>query len=291
MTGQTTERSSRDAGSLPRDSAIGTFLVLTFAFSAVFYALILIAGRLGGGAGRYVTGLMWCPGFAALLTCRIHAIPITALGWHWAGFRYQAATYLLPVVYSLVAYAAIWGAGLGSFPNPTFLRESMDAVGIAAMPPWAAVMLMVVLNAVYGFIRSCGNALGEEIGWRGFLAPQLASTRGFTGASLITGCIWAAWHYPILLFADYNLGTPAWYAVSCFTVMVIALSVIYTWFRLRTGSLWTATFLHASHNLFIQGIFTPLTGDTGPTRYAIRRVRICAAARDRRDSRMVLAKS
>jgi len=32
---------------------------------------------------------------------------------------------------------------------------------------------------------------------------------------------------------------------------------------------WTATFLHASHNLFIQGIFTPLTGDTGPTRYAV----------------------
>ena len=51
--------------------------------------------------------------------------------------------------------------------------------------------------------------------------------------------------------------------------MVIGMSVIYTWFRLKTGSLWTATFLHASHNLFIQGIFTPLTGDTGPTRYAI----------------------
>ena len=51
--------------------------------------------------------------------------------------------------------------------------------------------------------------------------------------------------------------------------MVIGMSVIYTWFRLKTGSLWTATFLHASHNLFIQGIFTPLTGDTGPTRYAV----------------------
>jgi membrane protease YdiL (CAAX protease family) len=142
-------------------------------------------------------------------------------------------------------------------------------VGIEAMPAWAAVVLMVLLNAVYGFIRSCSNALGEEIGWRGFLTPQLVSTRGFTGASLLTGCIWAVWHYPILLFADYNLGTPGWYALSCFTVMVIGLSVIYTWFRLKTGSLWTATFLHASHNLFIQGIFTPLTGDTGPTRYAV----------------------
>ena len=70
-------------------------------------------------------------------------------------------------------------------------------------------------------------------------------------------------------FVDYNLGTPGWYAVSCFTVMVIGMSVICTWFRLKTGSLWTATFLHASHNLFIQGIFTPLTGDTGSTRYVV----------------------
>ena len=92
---------------------------------------------------------------------------------------------MLPAVYALVAYAVIWGTDLGSFPNPTFLRESVAAVGIDAMPVWAAVMLMVLLNAVYGFIRSCANALGEEIGWRGFLTPQLVRTRGFTGASLI----------------------------------------------------------------------------------------------------------
>jgi uncharacterized protein len=269
MTGQRSETSSRVTGAPPGGPAIRTFLVLTFAFSAVFYALILLSGRVEGGAGRYVTGLMWCPGFAALLTCRIHAIPITALGWRWAGFRYQAASYLLPAAYSLAAYAAIWGTGLGSFPNPAFLREKTAELGIAAIPSWAAVMLMVLLTAVYGFIRSCGNALGEEIGWRGFLVPQLVRTRGFTGASLITGCIWSVWHYPVLLFADYNLGTPGWYAVSCFTLMVISLSVIYTWFRLRTASLWTATFLHASHNLFIQAILTPVTGDTGPTRYAI----------------------
>jgi len=33
------------------------------------------------------------------------------------------------------------------------------------------------------------------------------------------------------------------------------------------GSLWTAAILHASHNIFIQGIFDPLTRDTGFTTY------------------------
>lgn len=34
-----------------------------------------------------------------------------------------------------------------------------------------------------------------------------------------------------------------------------------------SGSLWTGVILHATHNLFIQAIFTPLTKDTGKTAY------------------------
>jgi membrane protease YdiL (CAAX protease family) len=69
------------------------------------------------------------------------------------------------------------------------------------------------------------------------------------------------------VFADYNSGTPAWYGLSCFAVMVVSSSFIFTWFRLKSGSLWTAVLLHASHNLFIQAFFTPLTIDTGKTKY------------------------
>jgi membrane protease YdiL (CAAX protease family) len=51
--------------------------------------------------------------------------------------------------------------------------------------------------------------------------------------------------------------------------MVIADSFILAWLALRSGSLWPAAILHASHNLFIQSICTPLTRDTGPTKYII----------------------
>jgi membrane protease YdiL (CAAX protease family) len=43
-----------------------------------------------------------------------------------------------------------------------------------------------------------------------------------------------------------------------------------TWVRLRSGSLWTAAVMHASHNLFIQAFFTPFTRSRGAiTPYAI----------------------
>jgi membrane protease YdiL (CAAX protease family) len=72
---------------------------------------------------------------------------------------------------------------------------------------------------------------------------------------------------PLILFADYNAGTPSWYAVPCFAAMVVALAVALAWLRLRSGSVWPAAILHASHNLFVQGFFDRVTVDTGPTRW------------------------
>jgi len=51
--------------------------------------------------------------------------------------------------------------------------------------------------------------------------------------------------------------------------MVISISFVFTWYRMKSGSLWTGVLLHASHNLFIQSFFTPLTRDTGNTKYYI----------------------
>jgi uncharacterized protein len=50
---------------------------------------------------------------------------------------------------------------------------------------------------------------------------------------------------------------------------LIGVSFVYSWLRLKSGSLYPAVLLHATHNLFIQGLFDPLTIDTGTTKYII----------------------
>ena len=121
----------------------------------------------------------------------------------------------------------------------------------------------------FGLVGSMARALGEEIGWRGFLVPELSKTMGFTSTALISGVVWACWHYPILVWGDYNAGTPSWYGLSCFTVLVVAIGVVFAWMRLKSGSLWTGAILHASHNLYVQAIFTPLTQNRGKTAWFI----------------------
>jgi hypothetical protein len=47
------------------------------------------------------------------------------------------------------------------------------------------------------------------------------------------------------------------------------MSYLYGWMRLKSGSVWTAMFLHGSWNLYVQGLFDPLTTDTGITRFVV----------------------
>ncbi len=249
--------------------AIGIFLTITFSLSSIFYFLIIHSGTLGGGSGHYVMGLMWCPGISALLTYKILKRNISDLGWQWGKTKYQLQSYLIPLGYASIAYAIIWSFGLGGFYDETTVHKITDFLGLGPIGDGWSIVIYALLVSVFGIFRSMSSALGEEIGWRGFLTPELYKTQGFTTTSLITGLIWGIWHLPILLFADYNSGTPYWFSLPCFMVLVISISFIYTWYRIKSGSLWTAVILHGSHNLFIQSVFTPLTENTGDTAYFI----------------------
>ncbi|CAM2899638.1 CPBP family intramembrane metalloprotease [Chryseobacterium flavum] len=247
---------------------IATYLVLTFLFCLPVYYMCIRTGKLGGGIISYATIIMWCPAIAALLTCRIRKIPVSSLGWKWGLTKYQLLAYLLPLSYVLIPYLVIWTSGAGGFYNHEFVAEIAKGMGWN-LSDGLTIVLYIILMSSFGMVRSIGSALGEEIGWRGFLTPQLANISSYTATSLWMGVIWSLYHYPLLLFSNYNTGGPKWLALTCFTVMIFACCFIFTWLRMKSGSLWTAAILHASHNLFIQSIFTPLTVDTGHTNYFI----------------------
>jgi uncharacterized protein len=122
-------------------------------------------------------------------------------------------------------------------------------------------------TATIGVIRDLPTVLGEEIGWRGFLVPELAKRHGFAATAIISGLIWAIWHYPILLLGDYHPNTPVWYYLPLFTLFVPIINFVWTWMRLKSGSIWPGVILHAAHNTFIQQFFDPLTADNSKTRY------------------------
>ncbi len=244
------------------------YLLLVFAFSSVFYFLVLHSGKLGSAHGLYVIGIMWCPALAAFATLKLKHRSLSELGWKWPQTRYMVMSWYIPLLYAAIAYVIVWTTGLGGFPNHDLMQHLSVRMGQHTSPV-VSTILYVILDGSFGLVYGLATALGEEIGWRGFLVPELSKTMGFTATALISGIVWALWHYPILIWGDYNAGTPAWYSLPCFTILVVELAFIFAWMRLKSGSLWTAAMLHASHNLYIQEIFSPLTRNTGKTAWFI----------------------
>ncbi len=243
------------------------FLLLVFLFSGVPYALIISRHDLAEGNGLLVRLLMWCPAFAAFATCSICRIDLASLGWKWRPAKYEVFGYVIPVIYATPVYVACWIAIRGSLQLAAVETDAAKSFGLTHSPHVAFFGLQIPLLATVGIIGSLASATGEEIGWRGFLLPRLTTQFGFTVGCLLSGCIWAVWHYPALLWANYNAGTNARYALTCFTLMVIGDAFILGWLRLRSGSLWPCAMLHASHNLFVQAIFDRLTAPVGRARY------------------------
>ena len=247
---------------------VALYLLLVFAFSSVFYLLSARALQRGVAQGLYSVGLMWCPALATLVTLKLNGRRLSELGWKWPLARYAIASWLIPLAYATAAYAIVWTTGLGGFPNHEFMQRLVQRMGLSSSPVVSTVAY-VLLAGSFGLVQSGGNALGEEIGWRGFLVPELYKTTGFSGTALFSGLVWACWHYPLLIWGGYNGGTPMWYSLVCFTIMVVSMSFALTWLRLRSGSLWIGAIMHASHNLYIQSIITPLTSNTGKTAWFI----------------------
>ncbi len=196
--------------SVPKDILV--FLVLVFLFSSGPYAILIHTGQLRTGGGLLVYALMWCPAAAAFLTCVLRGISAGSLGWHWLPARYEYYAYFIPVLYALPVYVITWVAVKGSFALEPFSSAAAKLFQLPHHPYLAAFGLEIPLLATVGVISSLGRTLGEEIGWRGFLLPRLVHQFGFGFGCLLSGCIWAVWHYPLLLGADYNAGTKPVYA-------------------------------------------------------------------------------
>lgn len=234
---------------------IVTFLALTFGLSTIFYIKIITGGE---GIGPWLLPLMLCPGVSAILTKLIFDRNMKGLGWKPGPAKWLGLAYLLPILYGAVIYGITWLLGLGGFTTEA-VAEVVSELG---MSDASGVQMVAVYTLVMGtiiFLRnSLPGAFGEELGWRGFLYPELQSMTSFTTASLIGGIVWALFHLPLILFADYHSSTPIMFQVVMFFISAIALTFVYNWFRAKSGSVWPCVILHASHNIFFLNVFDPL---------------------------------
>ena len=234
---------------------IVTFLALTIGLSSIFYVMIITGGE---GIAPWVVPLMLCPSVSAILTKLIFDRNLKGLGWKPGPAKWLGLAYLLPILYGAVVYGITWLIGQGGFTTEVTAGVASE-LGMADAPVVQKIVVYTLLMGTIVFLRnSLPGAFGEELGWRGFLFPELQRMSSFTTASLIVGVVWALYHLPVILFSDYNSAAPIAFQVVVFFISAIAYTFVNNWLRARSGSVWPAVVLHASHNIFVSEVYDPL---------------------------------
>lgn len=165
--------------------------------------------------------------FGVVLAVVLGALVTSALAGTYA---FDLRTFRGASEYFAAQFAAVGKAGQ-TLPLPIWVLVVVD---LAALP----------LNSVISSLL----ALGEEIGWRGFLYPRLRAKLGDTFAVVAVGVIWGVWHAPLLLLGyNYPSLAPGWRLVWM-SVFCIELTAVLAWVRQRSRSVWPAAIGHGTVN-------------------------------------------
>ena len=240
---------------------IHLFLLLVTIFAAIGYTVAFKMGddnRTGG-----IILVQFAPLVAAFITKFVFQRNLRGMGWGWGKTRYQAAAYGLAFLLPLISFSLVWLLGFGGFYDAAYITEAQtgiaDMFGINISTTWVVMLVLIAVNGTVGMLVAFGG-IGEELGWRGFLVPELYKHYDFTKTSLISGAIWAIYHWPLLiLLMGPRLGVSPWPMLIFTLIGGIGLSTIMAWLRLRSGSVWTAVIFHMALNIHTQGFFQNLT--------------------------------
>ena len=223
-----------------------TFVVLCFVLSTPFWYL---RARLPSGSHTTLISFanMWCPALAAVLARLIHRRSLRGFGFTLGKARWLVLAVLVPALGGLVMFGSAWLFQVAP------LNESK-------LPKLFALSFIPLFFGVLAF--SSIAALGEELGWRGLLVPELSRRMSYTKLSFVSGIIWTVWHLPLIFFTPYHGTGPLWISLVFFTLLVLASSFVHAWMRLVSGSVWVSALLHGSSNYFIQVLYPTLTIQT-----------------------------
>lgn len=240
---------------------ITLFLLLVTIFAAIGYIVAFTMGDDNRTGGIFL--VQFAPLVAAFITRLIFQRNLRGFGWGWGKTRYQAAAYGLAFWLPLISFGLVWLLGFGGFYDVAFITETQtgiaDTFGIDIRSPWLVMLVLIALNGTVFMLAAFGG-IGEELGWRGFLVPEFYKHYDFTKTALISGVIWAVFHWPLLiLLLGPRLGVSPWPMLVISLIAGIGLSTIMAWLRLKSGSVWTAVIFHMALNMHTQGFFQNLT--------------------------------
>jgi membrane protease YdiL (CAAX protease family) len=189
---------------------------------------------------------MWAPAlgrFVAQRFDRTFVSPVTLRRWGTT----DPQVIFWPLAVPLAVYGAAYTVAL--------------RVGLAQWNPgggrWTTtrqIVVNVIVNLIVLSVVGTLTALGEEIGWRGYLQPRLDAA-GVRWSVAIVWLCQLAYHAPLTAGAGYVNAGGFFTSLALFAPADLSIAFIWAHESYRARSLWPAVFFHSFHNTISQWLF------------------------------------
>ena len=225
------------------------YLGLSFGMAWLIFLIFIFTGQTWTGSSPEMLSLvslgMLTPAIAHVITRKItnEGFRLTGENSMMLGIDLKERKWvffllavILPVVYATLGDVVIW------LMCPEAFGEAEVSSFVVIIYPLLAIVQGVVLSFA---------ALGEELGWRGYMMPKLIELVGMPKAIIIGGIIWGLWHAPLTCVGhNFGMDYPGfpYVGIVLMCLFCTALGTVLLYVTIKTNSIWPAAFMHAVNN-------------------------------------------
>lgn len=257
------------------------YLILAFGLAWLLQAVsMLLAYRANALSQGVLAVSMFAPLLAVLLSRKglrqsksgISWKPGLKKNWKWflAAWLLPPLLTLLGAVLYFVCFRSKFDPGCGYIAAVYGPYLQADGT-VQGMPLLTFALFQILSSLTYAPFFNMLFAVGEEAGWRGFLTPVLSARMGRKPGLIVSGLIWAVWHWPLIILSGYEYGRgyageplAGMLAMCLFTT---AAGILLSWLYDRSRSIWVPALAHGCINA-VAGVPLLFMG-TAPAHYLL----------------------
>ena len=239
-------------------------IYMAVAFGLAWILEIIASIFSNNGNQMAFTVILMITMFMPFMGVLVARIPLKGMGWvpHLKGkIRYVFFALWMPALLSSIGGVLFFAFFPDAFDSEFLTMRSMleeagaleqlEAEGLT-IPMY--ILITVIQAVTYVPFLNMFVALGEEVGWRGVLYPYLKEKLGVTKGRIVSGTIWGAWHWPIMIFAGYEygkeyIGAPVLGPIV-FCICTVMMGILFDYVYEKTETIWLPSLMHGAVNAF-----------------------------------------